>query len=331
MSSTSPASPEQLLVLEAAVGVLDELAGDLSRWSEEQVGQLMELADRAAAKAGAVRVVAAVETARRSELSVRELASWVGEHARSLRQGGAVAVAKVAAAVAVLDQKAGLSNGGPVEPDPESAVGIVWSRVRAGVLQPPNAVAVLVEEQRMHERLVPEAVPTVTGALVDLVVAHGPGTMKQLRPRLLAQHGRHGELDTLQERLRSGAYLSTRIVDSADLTRYELVMTPEQAVVLEAAIGPMCAPAPNEETGERDHRPAGQRRVEALAEVCRRSAAVDAGAAGSDGAAGSPSAVHVTISLADLQAVTGCGEVLASVASQAVLGPGQLRRIACDA
>ncbi|MGL4178702.1 MAG: HNH endonuclease signature motif containing protein, partial [Dermatophilaceae bacterium] len=46
---------------------------------------------------------------------------------------------------------------------------------------------------------------------------------------------------------------------------------------------------------------------------------------------GSPSAVHVTISLADLQAVTGCGEVLASVASQAVLGPGQLRRIACDA
>ncbi|MGL5928599.1 MAG: HNH endonuclease signature motif containing protein, partial [Dermatophilaceae bacterium] len=72
-------------------------------------------------------------------------------------------------------------------------------------MQPGNAVAVLVEEARLHERLAPDAVPTVTRALVDLVVAHGPATMKRLRPRLIAEHGLTGELDELQERLRSGA------------------------------------------------------------------------------------------------------------------------------
>ncbi|MGL5865131.1 MAG: DUF222 domain-containing protein [Dermatophilaceae bacterium] len=322
---------ERLLVVGAALEVLAELSEGLTCCTDSEVVEVMRGADEVAARAGAVRVVAAVEAARRSERSVRELSSWVAEHAPSLRQGGAVAVAKVATQVVATSRTSGLSGRGAVEPDPQSPVGVVWSGVKAGVVQPGNAVAVLAEEQRMHQRLVPEAAPTVARALVDLVVSHGPGTMKRLRPRLLAQHGRSGELDTLQERLRSGAYLSTRFVDSADLTRYELVMTPEQAVVLEAAIGPMSAPAPNETTGERDHRPAGQRRVEALTDVCRRSASVDADKNGSDGAAGSPSALHVTIALTDLQDVTRCGEVLASVGSGTVLGPEQLRRIACDA
>ncbi|MGL5910916.1 MAG: DUF222 domain-containing protein, partial [Phycicoccus sp.] len=130
---------------------------------------------------------------------------------------------------------------------------------------------------------------------------------------------------------RSGAYLSTRFVASAELTSYELVMTPEQAATLEAAIGPLSKPQPNEDTKEADRRPAGQRRVEALTEVCRRSASIDADSAGADGAAGSPSAVHVTIPLADLQQVTGYAEVLGSVAAETILGPGQLRKIACDA
>ncbi|MGL5819733.1 MAG: DUF222 domain-containing protein [Phycicoccus sp.] len=322
MASTPRSIAERLFVLEAARVVLGELSEDLTRCTEGEVAQVVRVADEVAARAGAVRVAAAVETARRSEVSVRELSSWAAEHAVSLRQGGAVAVAKVAVAVAAPSRAAGLCGGAPVEPDPQSPVGIVWAQVRAGSLQASNAVAVLVEEARLHQRLTPEAVPTVTKALVGLVVGHGPGTMRRLRPRLLARHGRHGELDTLQERLRPGVYLSTRFVHSADLTRYELAMTPEQAAVLEAAIGPMSAPHPNEETGEPDHRPAGQRRVEALTEVCRRSASTDADAAGSDGAAGSPSALHVTIALTDLQQGTGCAEILASAGSGTMLGPG---------
>ncbi len=89
-----------------------------------------------------------------------------------------------------------------------------------------------------------------------------------------------GEFDDLQARLAAVARLSQPWVESGDVTEYQLVMTPEQAAALEAAIGPMSAPAPNEETGERDLRPAGQRRVEALAEVCRRSQRVGRGRAG---------------------------------------------------
>ena len=92
--------------------------------------------------------------------------------------------------------------------------------------------------------------------------------------------GAPGEFDDLQQRLCSVARLSQPWVASGDVTEYQLVVTPEQAAVLEAAIGPLSAPVPNEVTGERDLRPAGQRRVEALAEVCRRSSALDADGAG---------------------------------------------------
>ena len=109
------------------------------------------------------------------------------------------------------------------------------------------------------------------------------------------------------------------------------MVTPEQAAVLEAAIGPLSAPVPNEETGQRDLRPAGQRRVEALAEVCRRSSAVGCGRAGGDGPAGCAAALHVTIALSDLQEMTGAGEVLGSTATGVLLSPQVLRRVACDA
>ena len=118
------------------------------------------------------------------------------------------------------------------------------------------------------------------------------------------------------------ARLSQPWVESGDLTEYQLVMTPEQAACLEAAIGPLSKPAPNQETGERDHRPAGQRRVEALTQVCRRSSGLDADGTGAEGAAGSSAALHVTIALADLEQRTGAGEVLGSTATGHVVVAG---------
>ena len=147
---------------------------------------------------------------------------------------------------------------------------------------------------------------------------------------MIARYGAAGELD-LQERLVSVARLSQPWVASGDVTEYQLVVTPEQAAVLEAAIGPLSAPAPNVETGQRDLRPAGQRRVEALAEVCRRCSALDADGQGGDGAAGSAAALHVTIALSDLQEMTGAGEVVGSTATGVLLSPEVLRRVACDA
>ncbi|MFL6176843.1 MAG: HNH endonuclease signature motif containing protein [Ornithinibacter sp.] len=210
-------------------------------------------------------------------------------------------------------------------------------------MSPSLGLSVLGEVARLEPRLVPEAVPSVVEALLDLGSRWGAGQMRRLRPAMLARFGAAGELDDLQERLVPVARLSQPWVASGDVTQYQLVVTPEQAAVLEAAIGPLSAPAPNQETGERDLRPAGQRRVEALAEVCRRSSAVDADAQGGEGAAGSAAALHVTIALSDLQEMTGArpvagaglgtgaGEVFGSTATGVLLSPGVLRRVACDA
>ena len=131
-------------------------------------------------------------------------------------------------------------------------------------------MSALGEVARLGPVLVAEAVPTVTEALLDLGTRWGPAQMRRLRPLMVATYGAAGEFDDLQARLAPAARLSQPWVQSGDLTEYQLVMTPEQAAVLEAAIGPMSRPVPNEVTGERDLRPAGQRRVEALTEVCRR-------------------------------------------------------------
>ena len=80
-------------------------------------------------------------------------------------------------------------------------------------------------------------------------------------------------------------------------------MTPEQAACLGGGDRAVVRRRhPNDATGERDLRPAGQRRVEALTEVCRaRSSGLDADGKGSEGAAASTAALHVTIALTDLE------------------------------
>ena len=322
--------------LEAAEAALEGVDAVLWQASGSELGEWMALADRVAARAAAARVGVAVEATSRGEVAEAgtNVHGWVREHAPSLRQGGAAAVASVVAAVGAVDpawRPEGVDGVGEAAVDPESPAGIVWAGVRDGRVSPGLATAVLREADRLVPLLRPEAVPTVVRALVDLGVDWGPVVMRRLRPRLLAEHGRAGVLDDLQERLAPAARLSAPVVESGDLTEYQLLMTPEQAAALEAAIGPLSAPAPNEETGERDHRPAGQRRVEALTEVCARSSALDAKKAGKDGAGAAAAAVHVTIALSDLQAATGCGEVIGSAATGVVLSPEVLRRVCCEA
>ncbi|MBD3783129.1 MAG: DUF222 domain-containing protein [Micrococcales bacterium] len=284
----------------------------------------MGVVDDVAALAGAARVRVAVEAIRRGECSSGEVHGWVREHAPSLRQGGASAVAVVARQVVAADT--GLEHH---DPDPESSAGIVCAAVTSGRLAAGAAVAVTREVERLTPLLQPAAVPTVTTALVDLAQQWGPSMMRRLRPRLLAEHGHHGEFDDLHHRLTSAARLSAPRVESGDLTEYQLWMTPEQAATLEASIGPLSAPSPNPETGERDLRPAGQRRVEALTEVCRRSSTVDAAAAGDPSTAAA--VLHVGVDLVELEARTGAGEVLGSTADGTLVTPEALRRIACDA
>ncbi|MBR7744379.1 DUF222 domain-containing protein [Phycicoccus sp. BSK3Z-2] len=318
---------ERRFAVEAARVALEGLSSVLHQASGAELGELLTEVDGLAAVAGAARVSVTAEAVSRGEVADAgtNAHGWVREHAPSLRQGGAGHVAAMASAMTAGGALWSTGAG----PDPDSPTGMVVGEVVTGRVGAPLATAVLREVDRLAPRLRPEALPTVTGALLDLGVQWGPSVMRRLRPRLLAEHGLPGELDGLQDRLASGALLSAPVVESGDLTEYRLLMTPEQSAVLEAAIGPLSAPAPDDATGQRDLRPAGQRRVEALTTVCRRSSAL--GAAGADGAAGSAAALHVTMALTDLQERTGCAEVLGSVAAGTLLAPGTVRRVACDA
>ena len=316
---------------EAARDAFVDLQSVLHQASGSELAELMGVVDDVAAHAAAARVTITAEAVNRGQVAEEGTNphAWVRDHAPSLRQGGAAAVAKIALAVT---PPASHWRPEGAEVDPQSPLGMVWAGVRDGSVSPSLATAVLGELERLVPLLREEATQTVTTALLDLGRTWGPAMMRRLRPRLLAEHGLAGVLDDLQERLAPAARLSSPFVESGDLTEYQLLMTPEQAAALEAAIGPLSAPAPNDETGERDLRPAGQRRVEALTEVCRRSSAADADSTGgADGAAGSASAVHVLIPLSDLEARTGCGEVVGSTATGTVLSPEVLRRIACEA
>ncbi len=317
--------------MEQAAQALDGLRAVVHQASGDELAELMALADRLEAAASASRVVLTVEAVTRGEVaeSGNSVHDWVCAHAPSLRQGGAGQVARLVAEVA---SAGALGRPEGVAVDPDSPLGLVWSGVVDGSVSPGLAHATVRELHRLEPLLREEAKPTVARALLDLGTRFGPAMMRRLRPRLLAEHGLSGVLDELQKRLAPAARLSAPFVESADLTEYQLLMTPEQAAALEAAIGPLSAPAPDDETGERDLRPAGQRRVEALTEVCRRSSALHAlDAGGADGAAGSSAAVHVVVPLSDLEARTGCGEVIGSTATGTVLSPEVLRRVCCEA
>ena len=127
------------------------------------------------------------------------------------------------------------------------------------------------------------------------------------------------------------ARLSAPVVESGDVTEYQLLMTPEQAAALEAAIGPLSAPAPNEETGGADLRPAGQRPGGGAHPRCAaappRSTPTARAQMGRH-----PRRRRARDDRADRpEARTGCGEVLGSTATGTILSPEVLRRVACDA
>ncbi len=311
--------------LEAARDALEGIDAVLHQATGVELALAVELFDDVAARAGAARAMGTAEAVRRGEVTGGAVHEWVREHAPSLRQGGAGQLATVASRVA--DAGAALGREAVVD----DALGIVWRAVTSADLDSGTAAAMLRELGRLAPLLRDEALPAVAAGLVDLAQRWGPALMRRLRPQLLAQYGHHGVLGDLRDRLVTAARLSSPLVESADLIEYQLLMTPDQAAVLEAAIGPLSAPAPNPVTGEADLRPAGQRRVEALAAVCEPSSVLDAEGVAGDRPAGSPAALRVTMSLTDLERRTGSGEVLGSVATGALLSPEAVRRITCDA
>lgn len=314
-------------VIEAAHAVLTEVGSVLRTAGGDGLAGLLTRVDALVAAGSAARARIVLEASTRGEIEASSRAStvaWVRQVAPSLRQGGAGALAALTRVVAAANGP-GLGAGGL---DPVSPVGIVWAAVTAGACTPGLALDVLKEVDQLRAHLYPDAVPTVTTALLDLGREWGSAHMRRLRPALLAKYGVEGELDTIQERLAGCAHLSTPQVSATRVTEYTLALAPAQAIALEAALGPLSKPRPDPNTGERDPRPVGQRRAEALAAIVTAWANQHATerTPGTSGAV-----IHVTMPLEDLLARLGAGEVIGSPAAGTLLGAQTVRRLACDA
>ncbi|MBM6398802.1 hypothetical protein [Phycicoccus sonneratiae] len=68
----------------------------LAAASGGKLAELLGVLDEVVALGSAARVSVAVEAARRGEVAGSEVQLWVRQHAPSLRQGGAAAVARIA-------------------------------------------------------------------------------------------------------------------------------------------------------------------------------------------------------------------------------------------
>lgn len=367
----------------ALTGARDALDPDavgevLARLSGPELAAMMRVADDVAARARAAQVRLTAEAAHRGEFTtarrgVGSVHAWVQEHAPSLRQDGAHQLGQLAQDVACSVTGGLWSTGGPgagAYADPERPEGVVWARVVTGEVAPSLALTALREMAKLADQLQPAAEPTVAKAILDHGVLWGSSEARKLRPHLLAMFGAEGEFDDAQTKLRVAAYLTSPRINDADITEYRLGLTPAQAATLEAAIGPLSKPAPNDVTGEHDLRPAEQRRAEALAAVCAGAASAEGAERRSPGSA--PTALHVSATLDDLRdqlaahdasdptatfgtgadsdddADSGgdadggagstagrtrakCGRVMVSRAQLTMLAPAVVRQLACDA
>ena len=129
-------------------------------------------------------------------------------------------------------------------------------------------------------------------------------------------------LEREEQSLRAARSLTKR-PGPAGLAEYRLVLEPEGAATVDAALAALCGPVPGP-NGEPDLRPASQRRAEALVDLVGRAVASAEGLPTTDRAQVlvTMSLDQVTVTAARGGGLTGTGEILS---------PAAVRRIACDA
>ncbi len=295
----------------AACDALSGLGAELWRAGSAELAAVMGEVDRLVVLGEAARVEVTGEALRRGEPGSGARAmtpvQWVRAHAPSTRAGGAAQVVAVAEAFAV------------------SGLAAVKAAVVSGVLPVRSAAVVVAEAERLRPLLAEGVEPSVVDGLVRMAVEHGPRGCREVRPRLLAEFGRDGELQAEQDRGKRFISLSQPRVDALGVAEYRLTLDVEGRTVLEAALGPLSAPMPVE--GERDLRSSDRRRGEALVTLVRRAVA-----AGGVTSTNQKSTLVVTVPLEVLQsAVSGAGEAFGGTESGTLLAPETIRRLACDA
>jgi hypothetical protein len=302
---------ERLARIAAAREACDGLEGELWRAGGDRLAEVMTGVDELVTAGEAARVVVAREAMERGEPGSGVLAltpvQWVRRYAPSTRAGGSAQVVAVAEAFSV-------AGNAPVK-----------AAVLSGVLPVRSAAVVVAEADRLRPLLAEGAEPAVLEGLITMAVAHGARGCRMLRARLLAQYGLDGQLQGEQDAARRFVALSQPRVDAAGLAQYSMTLDPEGRAVLEAALGPLSAPRPVD--GERDLRGSDRRRGEALVTLVR--AAV---ASGTVAPRSTKAQLFVTVDYDTLrQGGSGAGATVGGADAGSLLGPGTVRRLACDA
>ena len=275
------------------------------------LGELLSEVDALGSSCEAARVAIVGEAMGRGDTGdgprALTITQWVRQHAPSTRSGGAGQIVTLAQAFT------------------KAANAPVREAVRAGSLPVRAAAVVVAEADRLRPLLAEGAEPHVLDGLIEMAVQHGPQGCRMLRPALLAKYGHDGQLQSCQDAGRRFIALSQPHDGGAGVFEYRLALDVEGKAVLEAALGPLSAPAPVD--GERDLRTSDQRRGEALVELVRR--AVAAG----ESVPTSPKAqICVTIDWESLaSAVRGAGTTLGGSDTGTLLAPETVRRLACNA
>ena len=202
---------------------------------------------------------------------------------------------------------------------------VISGRVSVG------AAMVAIKEMRLLKpHLNKDAIDTIWHALMALGENCDPTTVRRLREELLARHGIDGDFEETEDRARKGQSLSLGTEIAPGLWEFALRLSRENRAALEAAIGPLSAPAPtpaNEHgPAEPDTRPHDQRRAEALIAVITR-----AQKAGNNTWSSTKAQIFVGISLEDLQRRAGAGSLLGGLSTGDLVSAETVRKWACDA
>jgi len=289
----------------AAALRLTQLGPHLHQLGSGELAVVVEELDELARRVEAATVAVVIEAESRgvvAESSATNTSDWVQQHARSRCPAEATRLARVASACR----------------EPRNA--LLSRAVLDAEVGTRNAAVALTELAKLRPRLLDGTHEQVVGWFTTVAADGWPTHIRQLRRRILALHGHEDAFQRQEDMLKHGNTFSKAVLDDG-MSEYRLRLDPEGAAVLEAAIDPLSAPQPSDEMGA-DLRSPGQRRADALLEVCRRAAAAGGGAP-----ATTKSQVIVTMDFADLRDRLGHGTTLTGE----LLAPETVRKLACDA
>ncbi len=278
---------------------------DLERlWAlpEEALGDGVELAQQITGMVAGIAVALVGEADARGVgmATSRTRTQWIVDVAPSVEPAPAARLARVAAAC--------------TEPD----LAALRAAVVSGAVPVEHADAIAA----FHTEAVTLAEPRALAATVATMVEQAPAlTRRQLRIAIRYALA-HLQPAATQERLAAAqraarAFYRTGLAGTG-MSEYRLVLDPEGAALMDAAIDPLSAPRPDPTTGMPDPRPAATRRADALMTIVEHSLGHHPFAA-----AGTPRFIagceHVTAGVERIAAGAGCakaGAVRAAAGSE---------------